>query len=78
MNFMGIGLPEIAVIFLVAFLVLGPGRSVDMARSAGRLIRQLRQSFSEMTEAINLDRDQPMPPRGPAAPSEDEAGREQK
>ncbi len=35
MNFMGMGIMELAVIFLVSFLVLGPSKSIDMARTAG-------------------------------------------
>ena len=31
MNFMGMGVMEMAVILLVAFLVLGPSKSIDMA-----------------------------------------------
>ena len=38
MNFLGVGVPEIGVILLVAFLVLGPSRSISMARAAGKLL----------------------------------------
>lgn len=38
----GIGLAELAVIALVAVIVFGPDRLPELARSAGRLIRQLR------------------------------------
>lgn len=39
----GIGLPELAVIFVVAVVVFGPDRLPEFARQAGRLVRQLRQ-----------------------------------
>jgi sec-independent protein translocase protein TatA len=59
-NFMGMGMPEIAVIMLVAFLVLGPSRSITMARTAGKLMRDLRRTFSEVTAVVNMDpREQP-------------------
>ena len=71
MNFMGVGLMELAVILLVAFLVLGPGRSIDMARKSGKLLGDLRRTFGEVTDAISVEqqqeqRGQQRPP--PAAP----------
>ena len=67
MNFMGIGIVELAVIFLVSFLVLGPSKSIDMARTVGKVIRNLRSAMADMTSAIDLDQ---MPP--PAALSNKE------
>jgi len=56
MNFMGMGIMELAVIFLVSFLVLGPSKSIDMARTAGKVIRDLRSAMSDLTSAVDLDR----------------------
>jgi sec-independent protein translocase protein TatB len=39
----GIGLPEMAVILVVAVLVFGPDRLPEFARQAGRFVRQVRQ-----------------------------------
>ena len=55
MNFMGMGIPELGVIFLVAFLVLGPSRAIDMARSAGKIMGDLRRSFGEVTSAMTVE-----------------------
>lgn len=55
MNFMGMGIPELGVIFLVAFLVLGPGRAIDMARSAGKVMGDLRRSFGDVTSAMTME-----------------------
>ena len=55
MNLMGIGLPELAVIFLVAFLVLGPGRTIGMARTAGKLFGDLKRTLSEVAAAASLE-----------------------
>ena len=55
MNFMGMGVPELGVIFLVAFLVLGPSRAIDMARNAGKVLGDLRRSFGDVTSAMNLE-----------------------
>jgi sec-independent protein translocase protein TatB len=39
----GVGLPELAVILVVAVVVFGPDRLPDYARQAGRMVRQLRK-----------------------------------
>ena len=39
----GVGLPEMAVIFVVAVIVFGPDRLPDYARQAARLVRQVRR-----------------------------------
>jgi sec-independent protein translocase protein TatB len=39
----GVGLPEMAVIALVAVIVFGPDRLPEFARQAGRMVRQLKE-----------------------------------
>jgi len=67
MNVMGMGIVELAVIFLVSFLVLGPSKSIDMAKTVGKVIRDLKSAMADMTSAIDLDQTPP-----PAAPSNKE------
>lgn len=64
MNVMSMGVMELGVVFLIAFLVLGPSRSIDMARSAGKLIGDLRKSFNDVMEAVNLEQEQEKGPSG--------------
>ena len=64
MNFMGMGVMELGVVLVIAFLVLGPSRSIDMARSAGKLIGDLRRSFNDVMEAVNLEQEQEKGPSG--------------
>ena len=68
MNFMGIGLPELGVILVVAFLVLGPSRSISMARSTGKLLSDLRRTFSEVAAAASLEQREAAPPRWASPP----------
>ncbi len=73
MNFMGIGFMELVVILLVAFLVVGPGRSIDMARRSGKVLGDLRRSFSDVTDAIIVEErqrthSQQPPPGVPSRP----------
>ena len=63
MNFMGMGVPELGVIFLVSFLVLGPGKAIDMARNAGKVLGDLRRSFGDVTSAMSIET---MDPKSPA------------
>jgi sec-independent protein translocase protein TatB len=39
----GVGLPEFAVLAILALLVFGPDRLPEVARQAGRMVRTLRQ-----------------------------------
>ncbi len=73
MNLMGMGLMELAVVLLVAFLVLGPARSIDTARRTGKVLGDLRRTFSEVTEAISAEErqrshSQQPPPGVPSRP----------
>jgi sec-independent protein translocase protein TatA len=65
-NFLGMGMPEIVVIMVIAFLALGPSKSIEMARTTGKVLRDLRRTFNEITAAVTLDDvyDAP-PPRRP-------------
>ena len=57
MNLFGVGFLELAVIFLIAFLVMGPGKTIEMARTAGKLIGDVRRTMNEMTAAVDLNKD---------------------
>ena len=78
MNFMGMGPMELGVIFLIAFLVLGPGKSIDMARNTGRVLRELRKSFSDLASAVDLEeRQQPNRPRNTPPPDQEQSSQKQ-
>ena len=53
MNFFGIGTLELLVIFLVAFVALGPGKTVEVARTIGRMAREARRTFTDIMDAAN-------------------------
>jgi Sec-independent protein translocase protein TatA len=53
----GIGLPEMIIIALVGFVLIGPERSQDMALRAGRFLRTVMRSgwwrdFNQVADAI--------------------------
>lgn len=51
----GVGLPEMAVIALVAVLVFGPDRLPEFARQAGRMVRQLKQFTDSARDDIRAE-----------------------
>ncbi len=72
MNIFGMGMVELAVVLLVAFLALGPGRSIELARRSGKVLGDLRRSFSEVTDAISAEdqqRSRPPPTAPPGVPT---------
>lgn len=50
----GIGLPEIAVILVVALLVFGPDRVPEMTRQAASFVRDLRTMVANARRDINV------------------------
>ena len=47
MNIFGIGLPEMAVIIVVALLVFGPKKLPEIGRSLGKTIRSFQDASKE-------------------------------
>lgn len=61
MNIFGIGLPEMAVIMVVALLVFGPKKLPEIGRSLGKTIRSFQDASKEFEtefkkEAQNLEK----------------------
>ncbi|MBR8830844.1 MAG: Sec-independent protein translocase protein TatA [Chroococcopsis gigantea SAG 12.99] len=47
MNIFGIGLPEMAVIFVIALLVFGPKKLPEIGRSLGKTIRGFQEASKD-------------------------------
>ena len=52
MDFLGIGAPEIILVLLLAFVIFGPKRIVEMSRDAGRVLRNLSRDASAIQKQI--------------------------
>jgi Tat protein translocase TatB subunit len=52
MEIFGIGAPEILLIMVVALIVFGPEKLPEIAREAGKMVRQFRRMTSEATSEI--------------------------
>ena len=55
MNFFGVGILEMVFIMVVALLVLGPSRMVEVSRTLGKYVRELQRATSEIPRLIDLD-----------------------
>jgi sec-independent protein translocase protein TatB len=48
----GVGLPEFAVLAILALLVFGPDRLPEVARQAGRMVRTLREMANSARQQV--------------------------
>ena len=55
MDFMSIGTQEILMIILVAVLVVGPNRIVEVSRTIGKVMRAIRKTTAELTTAVTKE-----------------------
>ena len=53
MNIFGIGLPEIAVIVVLALLIFGPKRLPELGKTIGKTLKGLQTASREFENEIN-------------------------
>ena len=53
----GIGLPELILILIVALLVVGPKKLPDLARSVGRVLRDVKSMTEDVKQSFTGDLD---------------------
>ena len=53
MNIFGIGIPEIAVIVILALLIFGPKRLPQLGKTIGKTLKGLQTSSKEFENEIN-------------------------
>ena len=58
MNIFGIGLPEMAVIFVLALLVFGPKKLPEIGRSVGKALRGFQDASREFQEEFKKEAEQ--------------------
>ena len=49
MNFLGMGPYELLIVLAVALVVLGPGKTIGMARNVGKVFGEVRRAFSDLS-----------------------------
>ncbi len=65
MNFLGMGTLEILIVLLIAFVILGPERMIDVARVMGKLVRDARRMIGELPRIDLEEADITPPERSP-------------
>lgn len=55
MDFLGIGMGEILLILIVALLIWGPGRIIEISRSLGKTVRAFKQAAGDLSTQVNKE-----------------------
>ena len=53
MNIFGVGLPEVAVIFVIALLIFGPKKLPELGRTIGKTLKSLQKASGEFQKEID-------------------------
>jgi Sec-independent protein translocase protein TatA len=57
MDLMGVGSAEVLMIILVALLVVGPRKVVDLARTMGKISRTIKKASLDFTSSVTREID---------------------
>lgn len=65
MDFLDIGGGEILLILIIALIVLGPGKIVEIGRTLGKMMRAFKKATSDLTTQISkeLKEGEDVPPK---------------
>ena len=55
MDFLGIGWSEILLIIIVALLLWGPGKVIEIGRSLGKTVRAFKKAADELTTQVSKE-----------------------
>ena len=55
MNFFGIGMGEVLLVLVVALIIWGPGRIVEVGRTLGKMARTLRKATFDLTAQVTKE-----------------------
>lgn len=75
MDFLGVHIVELLVVLLVALVVLGPAKTITMAREAGRIVGQVRRAFTDLTRVMEEEERALSQESKPPEQPESESGR---
>ena len=52
MDLFGVHMVELLVVLVVALVVLGPAKTINMARGAGKMLGQMRRAMTDLSQAV--------------------------
>jgi len=55
MDFFGIGMGEVLVILVVALIIWGPGRILEIGRTLGKIARTLKKASFDLTAQVTKE-----------------------
>jgi len=55
MDFFGIGTGEVLLVLLVALIVFGPGRVVEIGRTLGRMMNTIKKASFDLTSQVTRE-----------------------
>ena len=55
MDFLGIGPGELLLIIIVIFIVMGPGKIVQVSRDLGKMVSAFRKASSDLTNQVTRE-----------------------
>jgi sec-independent protein translocase protein TatA len=67
MDFLGIGAPEIILVLLLAFVIFGPKRIIEISREAGKAMRNLSRDASSIQRQLENELSNDKAAQPPAA-----------
>ena len=77
MEFFSMGTGEILLILLVALLVWGPGRIVEVGRTLGRIMGTLKKASFDLTTQITRELEEEKPKDSPPKPKANDENKSQ-
>ena len=57
MDFMAVGTSEVLMILLVALLVVGPNKVIELGRTLGKIMRTVRKASFDLTSTVSKELD---------------------
>lgn len=55
MDFLGMGAQEVILVLIVALIIFGPGKVVEISRTIGKMTRAFKRATSDLTSQINRE-----------------------
>ncbi len=55
MDFFGIGMGEVLLILIIALIIWGPGRVIEIGSTLGKMVRNLKKVTSDLTAQVTSE-----------------------